>query len=126
MSNYLLDCSEEEGLDYIFGKMGAIYGAAFIRHWDGVDAGLVRQVWRDEIGIHLCARDSMDYALKHMNPDHPPSALAFAKLCRSGPSIPVKTVLAIPRMMTAAEEENVRKVKEEALQKLAALRKSFG
>ncbi len=40
MSNYLLDCTEDEGLDYIFGKMGAIYGASFVRHWDGVDSAL--------------------------------------------------------------------------------------
>jgi len=47
MSNYLETdfCSTEEGLDFIFGYMGAVYGASFTRHWEGVEADFVRQVW---------------------------------------------------------------------------------
>ena len=43
MSDYLESnfTTADNGLDYIFGKMSAIYGAAFTRNWDGVDLGLV-------------------------------------------------------------------------------------
>jgi len=83
-------CSQEHGLDYMFGKMSAIYGATFTRHWEGVDVALVRQVWKDECGRGLTYRPKLDYALKHMNPERPPSALAFAKLLNDGPAIPPK------------------------------------
>lgn len=83
-------CSQDHGLDYVFGKMSAIYGSAFTRHWEGVEPALVRQVWQDECGKSLTYRPKLDYALKHMNPDRPPSALAFAKLLNEGPRIPDK------------------------------------
>jgi hypothetical protein len=38
----------------------------------------------------LVYRPKLDYALKHMNQDRPPSALAFAKLLSDGPRIPDK------------------------------------
>jgi hypothetical protein len=39
MSNYLETdfCTKEDGLDYIFAVMGATYGAAFNRHFEGMD-----------------------------------------------------------------------------------------
>lgn len=83
-------CSQEQGLDYVFGKMSAIYGAAFTRHWEGVDPTLVRQVWQEECGRMLTYKPKLDYAIKFMNPERPPSALAFAKLLNDGPKIPDK------------------------------------
>jgi hypothetical protein len=83
-------CSKENGLDYVFGKMSAIYGSTFTRHWEGVDPKLVRQVWLDDCGKMLTYKPKLDYALKHMNQDRPPSALAFAKLLSDGPRIPDK------------------------------------
>jgi hypothetical protein len=62
-------CKPDDGLDYVFGKMSAIYGSVFTR---------------------LTYRPKIDYALKHMSPERPPSALAFAKLLNDGPRIPDK------------------------------------
>lgn len=110
-------CSVEQGLDYTFGKMSAIYGAVFTRHWEGVDAGLVRQVWKDECGPGLTYRPKLDYALKHMNPDRPPSALAFAKLLNDGPKIPPKPNYHI------GMDKPVERGSERAKQAMADIRK---
>jgi hypothetical protein len=89
MSNYLNnDCSQDEGLDYIFGRMSAIYGAAFLRHWEGVDLELVRQEWKQQLGRFLTYRPSMDYAIDRLKGEFPPSAITFREFCNAGPIIP--------------------------------------
>lgn len=78
------DCTEAEGLDYIFAYMGAVYGAAFSRHWDGSDPTTVRAVWSDIVGYFLTKKSIMDYALANLPADFPPSAIAFRNLCIQG------------------------------------------
>lgn len=128
MSDYLETdfCDVDSGLDYIFGYMGAIYGASFNRHWEGMDAGLIRQVWKEQLGRFLTYKPSLDYAMKHLNGDFPPSAIKFREYCNAGPHIPSKPVVQITRQKTQAEIEAAEKAKQEALKKLAELRKSFG
>lgn len=96
-------CSIEQGLDYIFARMGAIYGAVFTRHWESVDPDLVRQVWAEECGRMLTYRPKLDYALRCMNPEKPPSALAFKNLLNSGPAIPDKPHFHLEATKTQAE-----------------------
>jgi len=81
-------CDKDSGFDYIFSRMNAIYGAAFVRHWDGIDPNIIRQEWINQLGIYLTYRPIMDYAINCCNPDRPPSALKFKELCTAGPSIP--------------------------------------
>lgn len=88
MSNYSNNCTQDEGLDYIFWRMSAIYGAAFLRHWEGVDLGLVRQEWQRQLGNFLTYRPSMDYAIDRCHADYPPSAIKFKEFCNAGPPIP--------------------------------------
>jgi hypothetical protein len=130
MLNYLenkyneLDfCTVEQGLDYIFARMGAIYGAVFVRHWEGVDVDLVRQVWAEECDRMLTYKPKLDYALKCMNADRPPSALAFKKLLNEGPRIPLKPDFHLEKTKTVQElaEESMRA--EEARAKLRELTK---
>ena len=78
------DCTQDEGLDYIFAYMGAVYGAAFSRHWDGSDPTTVRAVWDEIVGVHLTNKSIMDYALANLPADFPPSAIAFRNLCIDG------------------------------------------
>lgn len=78
------DCTQAEGLDYIFAYMGAVYGAAFSRHWDGSDPTTVRAVWDEIVGVHLTNKSIMDYALANLPADFPPSAIAFRNLCIDG------------------------------------------
>lgn len=113
MSNYSETdfCNPDDGLDYIFGRMGAIYGAAFIRHWDGVDPELIRQVWKEELGRFLTFRPSMDYAMGRLNADFPPSAIAFKNFCNTGPMVPRKahSTLEYQKPETVITEEGKRK-----------------
>lgn len=127
MSDYLETdfCDADSGLDYIFGYMGAIYGASFNRHWEGMDAGLIRQVWKDQLGRFLTYKPSLDFAMKHLNGDFPPSAIKFRDYCNSGPDIPTKPMVQITRQKTQAEIEASEKAKQEALKKLAELRRSY-
>ena len=93
MSNYSNnDCTQDEGLDYIFGRMSAIYGAAFLRHWEGVDLELVRQEWKQQLGRFLTYRPSMDYAIDRLKGEFPPSAITFREFCNAGPNIPTNQV----------------------------------
>lgn len=85
-------CLPDEGLDYVFAKLAAIYGATFLRHWDGADPELVRATWKDICGKFLTYRPSMDYALEHLDSAFPPSALQFRDSCRKGPGIPTPSV----------------------------------
>jgi len=114
-------CDADSGFDYIFSKMNAIYGATFANHWRDVDPKLIRQVWIEECGRMLTYRPKMDYALQHMNPDRPPSALAFKKLLNDGPRIPDKPNFHIERQLTAAEVAEQKRRGEEAKAKLAEM-----
>lgn len=128
MSTYLETdfCSTDEGLDYIFGYMGAVYGASFSRHWENIDPGLVRNVWAKELSRFLTYKPSLDYALKHLPPTFIPSAVAFCLTCKNGPRIPVKLPPMITKLFTQAEIDQAEAIKKQALAKLAELRQSFG
>ena len=128
MSNYLETdfCSKEDGLDYIFAIMGATYGAAFNRHFEGMDLDLVRTVWANTLGNFLTYKPSLHHAIRLLPPDFPPSAIKFRDFCNAGPQIPVKPVLKIERQPTLHEQMATQKAKHEALQKFAQLRKEYG
>ena len=81
-------CDQESGFEYVFARLNAIYGASFVRHWDGIDPKMIRQEWINQLGVYLTYRPIMDYAINCCSPDYPPSALKFKDLCRNGPSIP--------------------------------------
>ena len=128
MSNYSETdfCQAEEGLDYIFGRMSAIYGAAFLRHWEGVDHNLIRQEWANQLGRFLTYRPSMDFAIDKLNEEFVPSAIKFRNLCNQGPEIPVKPLLQIERKLTIHEQIESDRIRTEALAKLAEMKKQYG
>jgi len=127
MSNYLETdfCETSQGLDYIFGYMSAVYGASFTRHWEQVDPDLVRSVWEKELGKFLTYKPSLEYALSHLPPNMPPSAIAFKKTCNAGPENPVKPLLRIERQPTQYEKARTEMLKSEALAKLAELKRDM-
>ena len=117
-------CTEEEGLDYIFAYMGAIYGASFSRHWDGSDPTTVRAVWQEVIGPYLTSKASMDYALKNLPPDFPPSAIAFRNLCIKGPDLENKPPQRDPALLKIDQDRKKAVPPSlEILAKMAELRK---
>lgn len=119
MSNYSEAdfCSPDDGLDYIFARMGAIYGASFVRHFDGIDPDLVRQVWKEELGRFLTYKPSMDYAMRRLSGDFVPSAIKFREFCNAGPHVPRKPEETIthqpnPKMSEAIKREHMAKYAE--------------
>ena len=116
----------DNGLDYIFGKMGAIYGGAFTRHWDGVDLRLVRATWKEMLGVYATYKPTLDFALKSMDKSFVPSAIAFRDLCRQAGRIPVKPERTLTQQKTQEEIKAGIKAKEEALAKLKEFTRGFG
>lgn len=110
-------CTPDQGLDYIFGKMGAIYGASFTRHWESVDLSLVRQTWGEILGSYATYRPTIDFALKHMG-KFVPSAIEFEELCSQAVRIPDRPHTMIEKQLTTEERIAVARAKEEALQKI--------
>lgn len=118
-------CTPDQGLDYIFGRMMAIFGATFNRHFDGIDAGFVRQEWKKQLGSFLTYRPSMDFAIEKLDGEFVPSAIKFRNLCNTGPAIPRKPVMAIEKQLTQKEKAEIERNKKIALEKLAELRKQY-
>lgn len=118
-------CDSDTGFDYIFAKMSAIYGGVFTQQWRDVDPTMLRHVWKDEIGRYLTYRPTMDYALQHMNPDRPPSALAFKKLCHQAPAIPHKPLPLITKQQTEQERMKTEEAKRRAMQLLAEMKRGY-
>jgi hypothetical protein len=118
-------CDADSGFDYIFSTMNAIYGARFETNWQNVDPQIIRQVWKERLGRFLTYKPSLDYALEHLKGEFPPSAVTFREMCNAGPNIPDKPVVAITRQKTQSEIAEGERVKAEALQRLAELRKSY-
>jgi hypothetical protein len=112
-------CDADSGFDYIFGYMNAIYGSRFISHWQDIDPGLVRQIWKEQLGVFLTYKPSLDHAIKHLDGDFPPSAIKFRDYCNSGPEIPAKPLPRLERKPTLHEQIQTSKAKAEALAKFA-------
>jgi hypothetical protein len=118
-------CTPDQGLDYIFGRMMAIFGATFNRHFDGIDPGFVRQEWKKQLGSFLTYRPSMDFAIEKLDGEFVPSAIKFRNLCNTGPAIPRKRVMAIEKQLTQKEKDEIERNKKIALAKLAELRRQY-
>lgn len=116
-------CTQDQGLDYIFGRMMAIFGAPFNRHFDGLDPDFVRQEWKTQLGRFLTYRPSMDFAIAKLDGEFIPSAIKFRNLCNAGPEIPVKPLVQIERKKTLHEQMAADKAKAEALAKFAQYKK---
>ena len=87
------DIQPDDGLDYIFARMGAIYGASFNRHWEGMDVDFVREEWKRHLGRFLTYKPSLDYAIARLDGNFPPSAIKFREFCNSGPNVPIQTLM---------------------------------
>jgi hypothetical protein len=127
MSAYLETdfCKPDDGLDYIFGRMMAIFGSSFARHFDEVDPQLVRQEWKKQLGNFLTYRPSMDFAIDNLDGNFVPSAIKFRNLCNAGPEIPVKPVPQITKQRTQAEIASTEAAKAKARAMLEELKVKY-
>ena len=117
-------CTQDQGLDYIFGRMGALYGAAFTRHWESVDLSMVRQTWGDLLGVYATYKPTMDFALSHLG-KFVPSGIEFKELCAQAGRIPDKPHSIITKQPTQAEIKITQQKKEEALLAIKRFTQSF-
>ena len=111
------ELTPDDGLDYVFARMSAIYGSAFSRHWDGIDPSLIRQEWKLQLGLFLTNKASLDYAIDRLGGDFVPSAIKFREFCNAGPAVP-RDELQITHDPKPVDPELVA----EAKRKLAELR----
>jgi len=111
-------CSIENGVKYLFARMGSIYGASFTRHWEGIDESLTRQTWGEILGRYATYKPSMDFALKHLG-KFVPSAIEFKELCSQAGRIPDKPHTMIEKQLTTEERIAVAKAKGEAMAQIA-------
>lgn len=127
MSSYSAEdfCTMDEGLDYVFGRLSAIFGASFSRHFESVPPEFVRQEWKIQVGRFLTYRPSMDYAIAQLDGEFIPSAIKFRRLCNAGPNIPAKPAPQITRQPTQYEQARTEIEKAKALAKLKELRKMY-
>lgn len=116
-------CSIENGIKYIFARMGAIYGAAFTRHWEGVDEVVTRETWGDILGRYATYKPVMDFALAHVG-KFVPSAVEFKELCAQAGGIPDKPQTLITKQPTTEERVAIAKAKGEAMAKIKAFTRS--
>ena len=73
-------------VDALFARLGAIYGAAFLRQYDGYSVEAVRATWADELG-HLADKPhAIKHALENLPRDFPPNVLQFRALAARCPS----------------------------------------
>lgn len=99
----------EDGLDYVFAYMTGAYGNLFLRNWEGVDIKIMRQVWAKELGDYLKSKEILDFGLRRLPNDRPPSAMAFRDLCRDSPDIiDVETASGINRLAKRVDELPIR------------------
>lgn len=78
--------SEAEVLDRVFMKLTLAYGHDFLRRWEGLDMELVKQDWIHTLGGFLRSREALTYAVEHLPPGQPPTALQFRALCNARPT----------------------------------------
>lgn len=108
-------CKPDQGVKYIFAKMGIIYGSMFRSHWGDMDKQSVIDTWADILGRYATYRPSMDFALKHMDTKFIPSAIAFRDLCKEAGRIPDKPNTLIEKQLTTEEKVALAKAKGEAM-----------
>ena len=73
----------DDWVDALFARLSVRYGAAWLRQWDGVDIGAVKQDWARELGG--ASSGAIKHALDCLPIDKPPTVGQFAALCRNAP-----------------------------------------
>jgi hypothetical protein len=118
-------CEPEQGIKYLFAKISIIYGSKFNSHWEGIDQQSILQTWAELLGVYATYRPSMDFAIRNMDKNFIPSALAVFELCKQAGRIPDKPHSMITKQATAAELIQAQIAKNEALRKIREFAQSI-
>ena len=70
-------------IDALFAKLTVRYGVAFLRQWPDAEPALIKADWAEVLDGF--SGSDIKYALEHLDPDKPPTAMQFRRLCNSAP-----------------------------------------
>ena len=101
-------------VDRLFERLAAVYGAQWLRQWDGVPMQDVKTAWGHELAVFSGNLEAVAWALDNL-PPRCPNAIEFKLLCRSAPA---KASTALPEPSVKADPARVAA----ELAKLAPLR----
>lgn len=93
-------------VDRLHTRLLARYGTAWVRKWDGVDAGLMKADWAEV--LHGITADGVRYALENLPPDNPPNATQFRAICLAKPAS--SKFLALPEKRKPPTPEQKAKI----------------
>lgn len=77
-----------QAIDRLFDRLGASYGSAWMRQWEGVDANAVKSVWAHELSGYAGNLKAIAWALENL-PERCPNVIEFRNLCRRAPALEV-------------------------------------
>jgi hypothetical protein len=69
----------------IFEKLSLRYGVAFLRQWEGMDIGAVKNDWCLMLGAYHAHPECLGWAMKNLPVDCLKNVEQFAALCKSAP-----------------------------------------
>ena len=74
-----------KAVDRLFERLAAIYGAAWLRQWDGIPINDVKAVWAHELSGFSGRLEAIAWALENL-PERCPNVIEFRNICRQAPA----------------------------------------
>lgn len=88
---------------HLMGKLAVRYGDAWFRKWDGIPMDAVRADWAEVLdGLR---GTSIEYGLRYLPHDYPPTAAQFRALCNGAPETSKLAALPAPEVNPARTRE---------------------
>jgi len=72
-------------VDRIFEKLTLAYGQQFLARWRDLDLDAVKHDWATELDGFEDHPAAIAFGLANLDPEKPPTALAFSAICRRAP-----------------------------------------
>lgn len=82
-----------KAVDRLFDRLAAVYGAQWLRQWDGVPMQDVKTAWGHELSVFADWLEAVAWALDNL-PARCPNVIEFKQLCRQAPA---RAVAALPQ-----------------------------
>ena len=73
-----------EVVDRLFERLAGVYGAQWLRQWEGTPMGDVKSAWGHELQGYIGHLTAIAYALDNL-PERCPNVIQFRNLCRAAP-----------------------------------------
>ena len=77
-------CLSEQQAKTIIARLQLAYGKTFTDKWQDVPQDALIADWAQRLGAYAGDDEAVDYALEHLPPAFPPTAMEFAELCERG------------------------------------------